>query len=575
MGGDGGCGDVNLDRRSLAHSLLGEHSGVLDCPRSAWTCKNPPPPSQLSPKLVEQFANGFPSSWQKLLFKRKSVSDKSAPSSNQAAPSLFDQTDPFTASEQAGDAGASVNAVMKAQQHEDDCPPQVFASPIEASASQSGGKQNTALQKREAMVMARSGESRAARHPQIGVIREGLMNSSYASGKEELEPAIANAVVAGNAVVYTTAADTGHLSAENNPDSRGQVRQLEGSPVVKRRVSAIRRAPKMNAEPTSRFTPLPVGAETSAPPGKADPTLFSEAMPSKEQGLKYDPGNKRKMIKLVSVGMDKVVTSETDCKGKGISSEASCQGKGSASDAADKKSGEQFDFGQRVSVRFKGRPPRYPGTICAVNEDGTYGVDYDDGDREDAVLPKHMRLERKRPKADGPPDGQVAQPASQSKQHRSSKKLTQTQRGARAQLNGGSTLSQRERRASKATAKTEQRASPASDRGVQEGFQSTQVKSGVKACANYTEDCVPSRLKPRSDTAKTDEDAVGGASRHDGLSKRPTAPSDDANQRTTASPQVKLTRSGRLSLRPLAFWANQVASNLAFRACVICFLLEF
>ena len=33
----------------------------------------------------------------------------------------------------------------------------------------------------------------------------------------------------------------------------------------------------------------------------------------------------------------------------------------------------------------------YPGIISAVNRDGTYSIDYDDGDKESSVQPMYIR----------------------------------------------------------------------------------------------------------------------------------------------------------------------------------------
>ena len=47
--------------------------------------------------------------------------------------------------------------------------------------------------------------------------------------------------------------------------------------------------------------------------------------------------------------------------------------------------------GDRVLARFKGRARWYPGVVCAANADGTFAIDYDDGDQEKHVLGRHIR----------------------------------------------------------------------------------------------------------------------------------------------------------------------------------------
>ena len=54
-------------------------------------------------------------------------------------------------------------------------------------------------------------------------------------------------------------------------------------------------------------------------------------------------------------------------------------------------SGSNFEVGQRVRARFEGRLRWFPGTVRAANADGTYAIDYDDGDAEDAVQAAHIK----------------------------------------------------------------------------------------------------------------------------------------------------------------------------------------
>ena len=80
--------------------------------------------------------------------------------------------------------------------------------------------------------------------------------------------------------------------------------------------------------------------------------------------------------------------------------------------------GSDIEAGQRVRVRFEGRSRWFFGTVRAFNADGTYAIDYDDGDAEDAVLPAHVKLVTKSPKAATPkvaePTGAPSDPAGSS-----------------------------------------------------------------------------------------------------------------------------------------------------------------
>ena len=47
--------------------------------------------------------------------------------------------------------------------------------------------------------------------------------------------------------------------------------------------------------------------------------------------------------------------------------------------------------GQRIDARWAGRSRWFPGVVKALNENGTLAIDYDDGDKELAVLRKFVR----------------------------------------------------------------------------------------------------------------------------------------------------------------------------------------
>ena len=49
-----------------------------------------------------------------------------------------------------------------------------------------------------------------------------------------------------------------------------------------------------------------------------------------------------------------------------------------------------FEVGQQVEAKFRGKK-WFKGTIMKVNDDGTYFIQYDDGDKEKRVKSKHIR----------------------------------------------------------------------------------------------------------------------------------------------------------------------------------------
>ena len=56
---------------------------------------------------------------------------------------------------------------------------------------------------------------------------------------------------------------------------------------------------------------------------------------------------------------------------------------------------EALAVGAAVEARFRGDVEWFPGKIDGVNEDGTYVVAYDDGDREENVNPALVRAAAK------------------------------------------------------------------------------------------------------------------------------------------------------------------------------------
>ena len=51
-----------------------------------------------------------------------------------------------------------------------------------------------------------------------------------------------------------------------------------------------------------------------------------------------------------------------------------------------------FREGDKVEARYRGKARAYPGRIARVNRDGTYDVDYNDGDKERGVAADLIKL---------------------------------------------------------------------------------------------------------------------------------------------------------------------------------------
>lgn len=57
------------------------------------------------------------------------------------------------------------------------------------------------------------------------------------------------------------------------------------------------------------------------------------------------------------------------------------------------KPSERFATGARIEAKFKGQSVRYyPGVISNANDDGTYDILYDDGERENGAKAEHIRI---------------------------------------------------------------------------------------------------------------------------------------------------------------------------------------
>ncbi|KAH8049229.1 tudor domain-containing protein [Aureococcus anophagefferens] len=67
------------------------------------------------------------------------------------------------------------------------------------------------------------------------------------------------------------------------------------------------------------------------------------------------------------------------------------------------RDGDRHRAGDKVLARCRGGDATYPGTVRCGGADGTYDVDYDDGDRERGVPPAHVRaLKQRSPKKPEP-----------------------------------------------------------------------------------------------------------------------------------------------------------------------------
>ena len=66
---------------------------------------------------------------------------------------------------------------------------------------------------------------------------------------------------------------------------------------------------------------------------------------------------------------------------------------------------QSFAVGEKVEAQYKGRSKYYPGRIARVREDGTYDIDYDDGEKETRVREDLIRSLEKRSSSPSRRDG--------------------------------------------------------------------------------------------------------------------------------------------------------------------------
>ncbi|CAM9823557.1 unnamed protein product, partial [Choristocarpus tenellus] len=98
--------------------------------------------------------------------------------------------------------------------------------------------------------------------------------------------------------------------------------------------------------------------------------------------IDYDDGEKERGV---SEDMIKVLNGDSgnDLGGSGRDSER------------DGKGGEQLLEGDKVEARYRGRGKYYRGKIARVNSDGTFDIDYDDGEKERGLSHEHIKPSKK------------------------------------------------------------------------------------------------------------------------------------------------------------------------------------
>ncbi|GMI52396.1 hypothetical protein ScalyP_jg10900, partial [Parmales sp. scaly parma] len=82
------------------------------------------------------------------------------------------------------------------------------------------------------------------------------------------------------------------------------------------------------------------------------------------------------------------------------------------SDSSDNITSTSFSRGDKVEARYKGKSKYYPGKIVRDNRDGTYDVDYDDGEKEKDVkgnLIQSLEKKKKSNNSDSEADGDILQ----------------------------------------------------------------------------------------------------------------------------------------------------------------------
>ena len=82
-----------------------------------------------------------------------------------------------------------------------------------------------------------------------------------------------------------------------------------------------------------------------------------------------------------------------------------------AAAAAEEATSGGFEAGMQVLARYKGKKKWYPGTVMKRNDDGTYEIMYDDGDKESGVSADFVKAPEAADKGAKTQRRQVAAPA--------------------------------------------------------------------------------------------------------------------------------------------------------------------
>ena len=79
-------------------------------------------------------------------------------------------------------------------------------------------------------------------------------------------------------------------------------------------------------------------------------------------------------------------------------------GSGGGRGGSDTEGGGELEVGTKIEARYKGKTRYYPGKISRVRSNGTYDIDYDDGEKEISVFKEMIRVVAV---AGGPPEFKV------------------------------------------------------------------------------------------------------------------------------------------------------------------------
>ncbi|RHY84882.1 hypothetical protein DYB35_014060, partial [Aphanomyces astaci] len=108
------------------------------------------------------------------------------------------------------------------------------------------------------------------------------------------------------------------------------------------------------------------------------PGVISRARLNGTYDIDYDDGEKEKEV-----------------EGKLIRLKASSPKKKSEDTTEDEKKSKKFKEGEKVEAQYKGKAKFYPGVISRARLNGTYDIDYDDGEKETGVAAELIRSKDK------------------------------------------------------------------------------------------------------------------------------------------------------------------------------------